>query len=62
MTLDRKQRDLEQAFDQLAKQIAKFNLSRTKEKMERPEIERLIQQINRLREKLVKLEKIYSRE
>ncbi|MCF2143074.1 MAG: hypothetical protein K9W42_05185 [Candidatus Heimdallarchaeota archaeon] len=60
MNYARKQLDLERAFKKLEEQIQAFITSQTMEKMERAEIERLIQQINRLIDKLVKLEKIYS--
>ncbi len=60
MNYARKQLDLDRAFKKLKEQIQAFITSQTMEKMERAEIERLIQQINRLIDKLVKLEKIYS--
>ncbi|MHA1628990.1 MAG: hypothetical protein ACTSXO_12140 [Candidatus Heimdallarchaeota archaeon] len=60
MNYARKQLDLDRAFKKLEEQIQAFITSQTMEKMERAEIERLIQQINRLIDKLVKLEKIYS--
>jgi len=54
----KKSRDLQQAFDQLNKKISDFNGSQTIDGLERIEIEGLIQQVNRLHDKLEKFIKI----
>ena len=57
----KKSRDLQQAFDQLYKKISDFNESQTIDGLERIEIEGIIQQVNRLHDKLEKFIKIVSR-
>ncbi len=58
----KKSRDLQQAFDQLYKKISDFNESQTIDGLERIEIEGIIQQVNRLHDKLEKFIKIVGRE
>ena len=57
----KKSRDLLQAFDQLNSKILEFNESKTIEGLNRIEIEGVIQQVNRLRDKLNKHIKIAGR-
>jgi len=57
----KKSRDLQQAFDQLYKKISDFNESQTIDGLERIEIEGIIQQVNRLHDKLEKFIKIVGR-
>jgi len=57
----KKSRDLLQAFDQLYKKISDFNESQTINGLERIEIEGIIQQVNRLHDKLEKFIKIVGR-
>jgi len=57
----KKSRDLQQAFDKLNKKISDFNESQTIDGLERNEIEGIIQQVNRLHDKLEKFIKIVSR-
>ena len=54
----KKSRDLQQAFDRLNMKISDFNESQTIAGLERIEIEGLIQQVNRLHDKLEKFIKI----
>jgi hypothetical protein len=54
----RKSRDLAQAFEHLKERINDFNEEQIVLGLERREIERLIQQVNRLIQKLDKLSKI----
>ena len=57
----KKTRDLLQAFDKLKLKIDDFNNDNTTDGMERTEIESVIQQVNRLTEKLDKFMKIVGR-
>ena len=57
----KKSRDLQQVFDRLNKKISDFNESQTIAGLERIEIEGVIQQVNRLHDKLEKFIKIVSR-
>jgi len=54
--------DLQQAFGKLEEKISEFQESNTTEGMERVEIEGVLQQVNRLIEKLDKFMKIVGRE
>ena len=54
MLLLKKTRDLEQAFEKLSEKIFEFNNAKTTEGMERVEIEGVIQQVERLIDKLDK--------
>ena len=57
----KKSRDLQQAFDRLNKKISDFNESQTIDGLERIEIEGIIQQVNRLHDKLEKFINIVGR-
>jgi len=57
----KKSRDLQQAFDRLFEKITEFNETQTLEGMERIEIVGVIQQVNRLHDKLEKFIKIVGR-
>ena len=57
----KKSRDLQQAFDRLNIMISEFYESQTIDGLERIEIEGLIQQVNRLHDKLEKHIKIVGR-
>jgi hypothetical protein len=57
----KKSRDLQQAFDRLNIMVSEFYESQTIDGLERIEIEGLIQQINRLHNKLEKHIKIVGR-
>ena len=57
----KKSRDLSQTFDELKLKIEEFTYEKTVEGMERTEIESLIQQVNRLTDKLDKFMKIVGR-
>ncbi|MCK5159902.1 MAG: hypothetical protein KAR08_12125 [Candidatus Heimdallarchaeota archaeon] len=57
----KKSRDLQQAFDRLNKKISDFNKSQTIAGLERIEIEGIIQQVNRLHDRLEKFINIVGR-
>ncbi|MGC9779140.1 MAG: hypothetical protein HZR80_07855 [Candidatus Heimdallarchaeota archaeon] len=57
----KKSRDLLQAFEQLNNKISEFNEANIVEGMERIEIESVIQQVDRLHDKLAKYMKIVGR-
>ena len=57
----KKGRDLEQAFEKLNTKISEFKDGNIVDGMERVEIEGLIQQVNRLHDKLEKFRNIVSR-
>jgi hypothetical protein len=57
----KKSRDLQQAFDQLDEKITEFIETQTIDGMERTEIVGVIQQVNRLHDKLEKFIKIVGR-
>ncbi|NHJ48618.1 MAG: hypothetical protein FK733_12605 [Asgard group archaeon] len=57
----KKTRDLLQAFENLKLKIDEFNNENTTDGMERMEIESVIQQVNRLSDKLDKFMKIVGR-
>ncbi|MCK5047246.1 MAG: hypothetical protein KAJ76_01750 [Candidatus Heimdallarchaeota archaeon] len=57
----KKSRDLQQAFDRLNKKISDFNESQTIAGLERIEIEGIIQQVNRLHDRLEKFINIVGR-
>jgi hypothetical protein len=57
----KKCRDLQQAFEKLKLKIDEFENENTTDGMERTEIEGVIQQVNRLTEKLEKFKKIVGR-
>ena len=58
----KKSRDLHQAFEQLKIKIAEFENENIIDGMERIEIEGIIQQVNRLHDKLEKFRNIVSRD
>ncbi len=58
----KKSRDLHQAFEQLKIKIAEFENENTIDGMDRLEIESVIQQVNRLRDKLEKFRNIVGRD
>ncbi|MHA1245324.1 MAG: hypothetical protein ACTSP7_12235 [Candidatus Heimdallarchaeota archaeon] len=58
----KKSRDLHQSFEKLKTKIAEFENENTIEGMDRLEIEGVIQQVNRLHDKLEKFRNIVSRD
>ncbi|MHA1441988.1 MAG: hypothetical protein ACTSPK_09020 [Candidatus Heimdallarchaeota archaeon] len=58
----KKSRDLHQSFEKLKTKIAEFENENTIEGMDRLEIERVIQQVNRLHDKLEKFRNIVGRD
>ena len=57
----KKSRDLQQAFDRLKEKITEFEQDKISEGMERIEIEGVIQQVNRLYNKLEKFRNIVNK-
>ena len=58
----KKSRDLHQSFEKLKTKIAEFENENIIDGMERIEIEGVIQQVNRLHDKLEKFKNIVSRD
>ncbi|MHA1737731.1 MAG: hypothetical protein ACTSXA_12170 [Candidatus Heimdallarchaeota archaeon] len=58
----KKSRDLHQSFEKLKTKIAEFENENTIEGMDRLEIEGIIQQVNRLHDKLEKFRNIVGRD